>query len=152
MAHQAFFHLPHPVQNKIDDENSQNLLSKGVAKGRHPCCPVQLVTAQGHRSAGLSHMAQPPGTGRSCREPPEPLPKVVLVSLSQAACLVAEGLGCWQGTGDAPALLISIFPLSPISGPAANPGDKSHQPGETQQRTGKPDGQADTDLPASGGG
>lgn len=107
MAHQALVHLPHPVQSKIDDENSQNLLSKGVAKGRHPRCPLQLVTPQGHCSAGLSLPH-----GRALwhgQELPRAFPKVIPVSLPQAVCLVAEGLSCWQGTGDTPALLISVF-------------------------------------------
>lgn len=95
------------MQNKIGNENSQNLLFKGVAKGRPPGCSLQLVTPQGHHSAGLS--VSPGGMGRSCRGPPEPLPEVIPVSLPQAACWVAEGLSCWQGTGDTPALLISVF-------------------------------------------
>lgn len=37
------------------------------------------------------------------------MPKVIPVSLPQAVCWLAEGLSCWQGSGDSPALLISVF-------------------------------------------
>lgn len=61
--------------------------------------------------AGLSvsPMTQPTGMGRSCQGPPEPLPKVISMTLLQAVCWVAEGLSSWQGTGVSPALLISVF-------------------------------------------